>query len=82
MFRDSYLKRINKLRARAGVEDVQFRLKDGSIYSIPKRRVRAAYIACFNGELSPDSDALLQATGCTAGEGRMYMLCQMLNPNK
>jgi hypothetical protein len=78
MFRDSYIKRINKIRSRAGVEDVQFRLKDGSIFSIPKKRVMKAYIACFNGEISPETTALLQATGCTAGEGRMYTLCQMM----
>ncbi len=83
MFKDSYRKRIAKLKASVGSNVVRFRLKDGSIFSIPKRRVMDVYLSCFRGEVTTrETEAVLNAVAASPGEGRMYELCQMMQePN-
>jgi hypothetical protein len=79
MFRDSYLKRIAKVKAATGNNVVRFRLRDGSIFSIPKRQVMDVYLSCFRGEVSTrETEAVLNAVAVSPGEGRMYELCQMM----
>ncbi len=77
------LQRINKIRARVGNANVLFRLKDGSIFSIPKRRVMDVYLSCFRGEVTTrETEAVLNAVAASPGEGRIYELCQMMQePN-
>lgn len=72
------LQRINKIRARVGNANVLFRLKDGSIFSIPKRRVMDVYQSIFRGEVSRENEAVLNAIAVSPGEGRISELLRML----
>jgi len=78
MFRDSYLKRIAKLKASVGNVKVLFRSRDGSIFSIPKRHVVSAYQSIFRGEVSRENEAVLNAVAVSPGEGNIPELLRSL----
>lgn len=78
MFRDSYLKRIAKLKANVGSVNVLFRSVDGSIFSLPKRRVVAVYQSIFRGEVSKENEAVLNAVAVSPGEGNIPELLRSL----
>ena len=78
MFKDSYLKRIAKLKASVGSVNVLFRSLDGSIFALPKRRVVSIYLSIFRGEVSKENTAVLASDVVTPGEGSITTLLRMM----